>query len=507
MTCVPDGSMTNLYQNLKLSTMKSYLKSFALASALALSLFASSQCSVTNPTISNLTRVSDGLGNCSLKFDLDFTMANNNGNKTIALHLWPGASYPNLPYSKATPAADLATAYGTVVIDNNSGNPVFYSVYPFASGVTMLTTDATIRRTGGSSSSVPFQFHISGITIPNISCSDIFSIKGDMWSTNAGSLNANTMVQCNTKNISFLIGDPTLSAPLKDCSSNRSISFGITTESLTPINVTYSIYRDDKVMVGGKPVFDPSTDVEVTIGGEQPVTLSKTTPFNTSTFCTGSATPGENSNYWVIVSYIPETGTEFSYGQITNSTCGILPVTFSSFTATRMKEGVAVKWQTTTEQNNRGFNIQRRSGTEEWKNIAFIFSQTADGYSSNKLDYSYTDRTPVNGIVQYRIQQVDMDYKSSYSEIRSVKDELIKNTVTVYPNPTHDGTINVMMEDQNASRNIMVSDMMGRVIRTFNNVTGNTLQITNLADGFYTLRIFNETTATTTVEKIVVTKR
>jgi hypothetical protein len=487
--------------------MRSYLKSIALAAAMALTLFASSQCSVTNPTISNLTRVSDGLGNCSLKFDLDFTMQNNNGNKTIALHLWPGALYPNLPYSKATAAADLTSSYGTFVIDNNNGTPIFYSVYPFAAGVTMLTTDALIRRTGGSSSSVPFQFHVSGIIIPNISCTDIFSIKGDMWSTNSGSLNANTMIQCNTKNISFLIGDPTLMPPMKDCSANRTISFGITTESLTPINVTYSIYRDDNVMVGGKAVFDPSTDVDVTIGGEQPVTLSKTTPFSTSTFFTGSSMPGENSNYWVIVSYIPEAGTEFSYGQITNSACGILPVTFSSFTATKLKEGVAVKWQTVTEQNNRGFNIQRRSGSGEWKNIAFIFSQTADGNSSSKLDYNYTDRTPVIGIVQYRIQQVDMDYRSSYSEIRSVKDELVKNTVIIYPNPTHDGTINVVMEDQNASRNIVVSDMMGRVIRTINNVTGNTLQITNLADGFYTLRIFNEATATTTVEKIVVTKR
>jgi hypothetical protein len=51
-----------------------------------------------------------------------------------------------------------------------------------------------------------------------------------------------------------------------------------------------------------------------------------------------------------------------------------LPVKFKSFTASRSKEKVAVKWETATETNNKGFNVQRKTNGDR-ENIAFVFLQ------------------------------------------------------------------------------------------------------------------------------------
>jgi hypothetical protein len=82
-----------------------------------------------------------------------------------------------------------------------------------------------------------------------------------------------------------------------------------------------------------------------------------------------------------------------------------------------------------------------------------------------------------------------------------------KGKTIVYPNPSNDGKVNVVFEDKDASRNISLTDMNGRVIKQWKNVVSNTLQIENLLTGFYTLRILNSETGGQIVEKIVVKNR
>src|ERR1044071_6719851 len=232
-----------------------------------------SQCTVSNPTIVNAVRIPNGGGSCTLKFDLSFTMQNNNGNKTIVIHLWPGNSYPNPAICYVgggcgqPTAAQLAATYGSIVINNDPSTPSFFSTYPFTSGVNIIATNPTLVRTGGTGGSA-FNFTITGVTINNVPCSGGLIIKGDIWSTNSGSLNSNTNPQCNTSNIYLGVGDPGVLG-FKTCTNPRLLNFGISTTSATPITVTYKIYRSD-----GNATFDPSTDIDVTLAGPDPVTVS-----------------------------------------------------------------------------------------------------------------------------------------------------------------------------------------------------------------------------------------
>ena len=188
-------------------------------------------------------------------------------------------------------------------------------------------------------------------------------------------------------------------------------------------------------------------------------------------------------------------------------TAAALPVNFKSITATRNKQNVAVKWQTAQEQNNKGFHVQRKT-RGDWENIAFVFSAANGGNSSTDLSYSYNDVNTEKGISQYRVMQVDIDGKSKASEIRSVKGEEMANAkMIVYPNPSMDGKVNVVFEEGNGSRSVVVSDMSGRKVKQYRNVSSNTLVIEGLENGVYSIQVRDINTSAMQVEKIIVKKR
>ena len=134
-------------------------------------------------------------------------------------------------------------------------------------------------------------------------------------------------------------------------------------------------------------------------------------------------------------------------------------------------------------------------------------TKAANGNSSSPLTYEFTDLNNTKGITQYRIRQLDINGKQSYSLLRSVRGDGQKGKTIVFPNPSNDGKVNVVFEDKDVSRHVSITDVNGRVIKQWKNVLSNTLQIENLLTGFYTLRIINSETGEQIVEKIVVKNR
>jgi hypothetical protein len=181
-----------------------------------------------------------------------------------------------------------------------------------------------------------------------------------------------------------------------------------------------------------------------------------------------------------------------------------LPVKFKSFAASRSKEKVAIKWETATETNNKGFNVQRKTNGD-WENIAFVFSAAQGGNSNTDLAYSFSDVNNTKSLSQYRIQQIDIDSRTSYSDIRSVRGEGYASQLLIYPNPSNDGKINVVFDDQLA-KNVVVRDMSGRMIKQFKNVINN-LAIENLMSGMYSIQVTDVSTSAIVVEKVIVKKR
>jgi hypothetical protein len=184
--------------------------------------------------------------------------------------------------------------------------------------------------------------------------------------------------------------------------------------------------------------------------------------------------------------------------------CIVTPVTFKAFKADRKSSSsVGVTWTTASEQNNKGFFVQRNDGSG-WKNVAFVFSASNNGNSSSDLSYSFNDVNTETAISQYRVQQVDLDGMARYSTIAAVRGLGTSAKLLVYPNPSANGNVNVVFDDNNSVRDVQVSDAAGRTIKQFKSITNNLLLIENLKSGFYTIKVTNRNTAATTVEKVVV---
>jgi len=96
-----------------------------------------------------------------------------------------------------------------------------------------------------------------------------------------------------------------------------------------------------------------------------------------------------------------------------------VPVEFVSFTAENNLDEVILRWQTATETNNSGFEIERapsksppKGETSGWEKIGFI---QGFGTTTEPKTYSFTDEKIITGTYKYRLKQIDFDGTVSYS--------------------------------------------------------------------------------------------
>ncbi len=126
--------------------------------------------------------------------------------------------------------------------------------------------------------------------------------------------------------------------------------------------------------------------------------------------------------------------TSFSYFTLGNSDSP-LPVELSSFTHTLNKRDVELKWATSFEINNAGFEVQRKKESGDFIKIAFVAGKGNSGTLNN---YNYSDRFLESGKYYYRLKQIDLNGNYKYYDLNTFieigtpsKYNLSQN----YPNP------------------------------------------------------------------------
>jgi hypothetical protein len=121
---------------------------------------------------------------------------------------------------------------------------------------------------------------------------------------------------------------------------------------------------------------------------------------------------------------------------------GIVPVELSSFTATAFNTEVVLNWSTSSELNNQGFEIQRKSLSNEfgWQIIGFV---EGSGNSTTVKNYSFTDKNPIRGTLLYRLKQIDFDGSFKFYVSEGVNFVGVYNYALEqnYPNPFNPSTI------------------------------------------------------------------
>jgi hypothetical protein len=281
-----------------------------------------------------------------------------------------------------------------------------------------------------------------------------------------------------------------------NCSTLRYIG-SITNNTNITIDGYYRVFAD----INGDGYFTPTTDT--LLQGNTTFTVG---PFGSQSISGSIPAANLNQDIFIVVTQITGGASGASRVILFRSTqCSPLPVVFNSFTATRISSiNVILRWQTLTEINNSGFFVQRNSGNNTWESAGFINSLAASGNSGSSIDYTFNDINSNRGITQYRIKQVDIDGRSKFSEIRAVRGYAQKEKIIVYPNPSADGRVNILFEDKEGIRDVVLTDMNGSIIRRWTGVTSNSLQIENLHTGMYTLRVTLGGGGSQTIEKIIV---
>lgn len=89
-------------------------------------------------------------------------------------------------------------------------------------------------------------------------------------------------------------------------------------------------------------------------------------------------------------------------------TGGPLPVELIYFEGTGYENYNLLRWSTATEHNSDYFSVQRSSNGIDWSEVVNIESA---GNSTEKIEYSYIDNYPNNGVVYYKLIQYDFDGK------------------------------------------------------------------------------------------------
>ncbi|MFH0734041.1 MAG: T9SS type A sorting domain-containing protein [bacterium] len=111
-----------------------------------------------------------------------------------------------------------------------------------------------------------------------------------------------------------------------------------------------------------------------------------------------------------------------------------IPVELTNFSINVAANGVKLEWSTATESNNMGFAIERSVDNENFIELAFI---NGNGTTTERKEYSYTDREATQGIYFYRLKIIDFDGSFVYSNVVSANVELPTNFTLNqnYPNP------------------------------------------------------------------------
>ncbi len=178
---------------------------------------------------------------------------------------------------------------------------------------------------------------------------------------------------------------------------------------------------------------------------------------------------------------------------ITGSVLSALPVELTAFTASIEKNLVSLKWNTATEVNNYGFDIERKSASN-WSKVGFV---EGHGTTNAPQSYSYADNR-ASGKIVYRLKQIDRDGKFEYSkevEATVVAAPTVFALLQNYPNPFNPTTV-ISYSIASASHvSLKVFDLLGREIVTLVNgqlTPGNytaSFDASRLSSGVYFYRL------------------
>lgn len=239
--------------------------------------------------------------------------------------------------------------------------------------------------------------------------------------------------------------------------------------------------------------------VKITGGNSGIEYVNTTRTYNNTTFSyraeTGSFSLASGSVDNIVIIEISSYNNSSSLGVIVDDvelsavSASSLPVQWISFIAERKGNNTLLSWRTSSEINNAFFIVERSFNGVNFDSIGLVSANTSK-------TYSYNDNKGQPGTNYYRLKQVDIDGKFSYSKVLLIKTANAGEELKVFPTAANQH-INLSLNLASNSRvTIHVVDAAGRVVVStkkelaagFNQQT---IDVANLNAGSYYLQVIS----------------
>ncbi|HKR06766.1 MAG TPA: PKD domain-containing protein [Bacteroidia bacterium] len=179
--------------------------------------------------------------------------------------------------------------------------------------------------------------------------------------------------------------------------------------------------------------------------------------------------------------------------EITGPVNSPLPVELISFTGKAVTDLNLLNWETASENDNKGFEVQRSAAGNDFLKIGFVNG----GRNTTGMNaYKFEDREVGKNIYYYRLKQTDYNGNFKYSNIIAIKREIMNSSGVefIYPNPISDQLNIVLSRELKDPLSVSLYDIHGKKI--FNsNITPEQYQVNinlkpfNLSGGMYLIYV------------------
>jgi Secretion system C-terminal sorting domain len=197
----------------------------------------------------------------------------------------------------------------------------------------------------------------------------------------------------------------------------------------------------------------------------------------------------------LFTNYVEKTGVAGFSRWTLSSPGNALPITGLVLSGQWQNNAAKLRWKTETEINNHHFTVQRyyQNSQHQFSDVAIIPTKHSGGNSVSTTWYDYTDVTAAatQGSVFYRIQQVDINTRFSFSNtIRLSPNGVLLFIDKVYPTVVQ-SQLNIQIGNAPLNKiTVTIHDMAGRlVLQKTVPYQSQQLALPAISNGMYHLKI------------------
>lgn len=235
-----------------------------------------------------------------------------------------------------------------------------------------------------------------------------------------------------------------------------------------PFGFDYGVYtiRDDEITF-------PMTSTSFTTGDI--LTIEPGTIISFSSF---SNPPTINPGPYT--AFIPSD----DYFSIAAPQVEVLPIQMIDFTAKYSGNQVFLSWESASEINNQGFEIENSNNGSDWEIVGYC---RGNGTTNTNSKYEFVHKTPKFDTNYYRLKQIDFDGKIDYSKVIYVTYQGNKN-LSISPNPTS-GIIRFNTTEEGE---VKIYDVSGNLLQHLD-IIDQEIDISDLPSGILLIHVLTET--------------